>query len=97
VGSEAEDAEVVGGGAGDMGVDAGVEYGAGDAGGVGRKGEGSDVAKVLRGGDGCGSVAEGGKGAGLEEERGDGEEGLQAAASLRRMKDCCGLGCFPMG
>ena len=80
-----------------MGVDVGVEYGAGDTVGVRREGEGTDVAKVLRGGDGCRRVAEGGKGAGLEEERGDGEEGLQAAASLRRMKDRCGRGCFPMG
>ena len=53
-----------------MGVDAGVEDGAGDAGGVGREGEGSDVAEVLRVGLRGGRVAEGGEGAGLEEERG---------------------------
>ena len=99
VGDEAEDAEVVGGGAGGVGVDAGVEYGAGDAGSVVWESEGADVAEVLRVGERSGGVADGGEDAGLEEERGqDGEGGLQAMASrVRRMKACCGRGCFPMG
>ena len=66
-----------------MGVDAGVEQGAGDAGHVVRKGERADVAKVLRVSERSRSGADGGEGAGLEEERGGHEEsGLQAVASL---------------
>jgi len=81
-----------------VGVDVGVEDGAGDAGGVGREGEDADIAKVLRIGERGGSVAEGGKGAGLKEERGCyREERLQAVASRVRLSaDRCGRGCFPM-
>ena len=71
MGGGAEDAEVVGGGAGGVRVDAGVEYGAGDAGSVGWEGEGADVAEVLRVGERSGGVADGGEGAGLEQERGE--------------------------
>ena len=81
-----------------MGVDAGVEYGAGDARGVVRNGEGADVAKVLRIGERRGRVADGGEGASLEEERGqEGDRGSQAVASLLRpIADRCGRACFPM-
>ena len=81
-----------------MGVNAGVEYGAGDACGVGREGEGADVAKVLRVGERRWGGADGWNGAGLEKERGENGDELQAVASrMRRMKDRCGRGCFPMG
>ena len=81
-----------------MGVDAGVEYGAGDARGVVRNGEGADVTKVLGIGERSGRVADGGEGADLEEERGKkGEGGSQAVASrLRLIADRCGPACFPM-
>ena len=81
-----------------MGVDAGVEYGAGDAGDVAREGEGADVAEVLGVCERGGGVADGGEGAGLEEERCGEEDGLQAVASrVRPIADGCGLDCFPMG
>lgn len=81
-----------------MRVDAGVEYGAGDARGVVRNGEGADVAKVLGVGEWSGRVADGGEGAGLDEERGKDREGRpQAVASLLRpIADRCGRACFPM-
>ena len=88
---EAEDAEVVGGRAGGVGVDVGVEYGAGDAGGVGREGEGAKVAEVLRLGYGGWGVAERGEGAGLEEEGGEEGEGFHAVAS--RVRELKATGC----
>ena len=98
VAKDAEDAEIVGRGAGGVGVDARVEYGAGDARGAWREGEGADVAKVLRVGERSRCGADGGECARLEEKRGKDGEGLQAVASrVRRMKDRCGRGCFPMG
>ena len=94
----AEEAEVVGGGAGGVGVDARVEYSAGDAGGGGRQGEGANVAQVLGVGERGGGVADRGEVGGLEEKRGCDEDGrLQVAASLRRLlADGCGRTCFPM-
>ena len=95
---EAEDAEVVGGGAGGVRVHAGVEHSAGDARCVVREGEGADVAKVLRVSERSGRVADGGERSGLKKERGEDGDELQAVASrVRRMKDRCGRGCFPMG
>jgi len=97
VGEDAEDAEVVGRGAGGVRVDAGVEYGAGDAGCVGRNGEGADVAKVLRVSERSGRGADGREGAGLEEGGKKRDEGFQAVASvLWPFADRCRRAFFPM-